>query len=105
MHHVHTTYSYSSRLNCVEFDPILPDGDNSGWIEAGGSGNFMATVEYDMDEQDFAWLKIVNEERKPKGLPRISEDHFEFCIDRLEKYWFHLVPSLIKNPRKPIDYL
>jgi len=92
-------------LNCVEFDPILPDGDNSGWIEAGGSGNFMATVEYDMDEQDFAWLKIVNEERKPKGLPRISEDHFEFCIDRLEKYWFHLVPFLIKNTRKPIDFL
>jgi hypothetical protein len=50
-----------------------------------------AVVEYDMDEQDVAWLRLWNAERRAAGLERIDEDAFELAIDHLEKYWFHLV--------------
>lgn len=42
-------------------------------------------VEYDMDEQDYFWLKRN---------PIMSEDQFEFLIDRLEKEWFDLTLPL-----------
>lgn len=45
-------------------------------------------VEYDMDEHDFAWLEIYNEERKGANLPEISEDVFELLVDRIEKEWY-----------------
>lgn len=48
-------------------------------------------VEYDMDEQDVAWLRLWNAERKAAGLERVDEDAVELVIDHLEKYWFHLV--------------
>ncbi|KAM9312847.1 bromodomain-containing protein 1 [Gastrophryne carolinensis] len=42
-------------------------------------------VEYDMDEDDYAWLEIVNEKRKSEGLSVVSQDIFEFLMDRFEK--------------------
>ncbi|XP_077326343.1 bromodomain-containing protein 1 isoform X4 [Lithobates pipiens] len=42
-------------------------------------------VEYDMDEEDYAWLEIVNEKRKSEGLSVVSQDIFEFLMDRFEK--------------------
>lgn len=45
-------------------------------------------VEYDMDEEDFAWLDLVNEKRKDEGLNLVSFDDFEFLLDRFEKESF-----------------
>uniref|UniRef100_A0A8C5MJ99 Bromodomain containing 1 n=1 Tax=Leptobrachium leishanense TaxID=445787 RepID=A0A8C5MJ99_9ANUR len=42
-------------------------------------------VEYDMDEEDYAWLEIINERRKSEGLSVVSQEIFEFLMDRFEK--------------------
>ncbi|XP_071624794.1 bromodomain and PHD finger-containing protein 3 isoform X2 [Heliangelus exortis] len=42
-------------------------------------------VEYDMDEEDLAWLEMVNEKRKDDGYGMVSPDTFELLVDRLEK--------------------
>lgn len=42
-------------------------------------------VEYDMDEEDAAWLNILNEQRKSNNLPPLAIDIFELLMDRLEK--------------------
>uniref|UniRef100_A0A4X2LW48 Bromodomain and PHD finger containing 3 n=1 Tax=Vombatus ursinus TaxID=29139 RepID=A0A4X2LW48_VOMUR len=44
-----------------------------------------ADVEYDMDEEDLAWLDMVNEKRVVDGHGTISADTFELLVDRLEK--------------------
>ncbi|XP_032895661.1 bromodomain-containing protein 1 isoform X4 [Amblyraja radiata] len=42
-------------------------------------------VEYDMDEEDYAWLEMINERRKSEGLSVVSQNVFEFLMDKLEK--------------------
>lgn len=42
-------------------------------------------VEYDMDEEDYAWLDIMNEKRKSEGVSQVSHNLFEFLMDRFEK--------------------
>ncbi|XP_066598940.1 bromodomain-containing protein homolog isoform X2 [Prorops nasuta] len=43
-------------------------------------------VEYDLDEEDTAWLTIVNERRISSGLtPPLEANTFELLMDRLEK--------------------
>ncbi|XP_008280391.1 bromodomain-containing protein 1-like isoform X2 [Stegastes partitus] len=42
-------------------------------------------VEYDMDEEDYAWLELVNEKRKSDGISQVSHNLFEFLMDRFEK--------------------
>ncbi|XP_046682455.1 peregrin isoform X3 [Homalodisca vitripennis] len=42
-------------------------------------------VEYDMDEEDAAWLMIINQKRTSQGVPEVSIDTFELLMDRLEK--------------------
>ncbi|KFP79934.1 Bromodomain and PHD finger-containing protein 3, partial [Acanthisitta chloris] len=42
-------------------------------------------VEYDMDEEDLAWLEMVNEKRRADGFGTVSADTFELLVDRLEK--------------------
>ncbi|XP_029428793.1 bromodomain and PHD finger-containing protein 3 isoform X7 [Rhinatrema bivittatum] len=44
-----------------------------------------AEVEYDMDEEDMAWLDMINEKRRNDGYGTISADTFELLLDRLEK--------------------
>uniref|UniRef100_A0A8D2KVD6 Bromodomain and PHD finger containing 3 n=1 Tax=Varanus komodoensis TaxID=61221 RepID=A0A8D2KVD6_VARKO len=44
-----------------------------------------ADVEYDMDEEDLAWLDMINEKRKNDGYGSISAETFELLVDRLEK--------------------
>nr|KAF6504060.1 bromodomain and PHD finger containing 3 [Rousettus aegyptiacus] len=44
-----------------------------------------AEVEYDMDEEDLAWLDMVNEKRRVDGHSLVSPDTFELLVDRLEK--------------------
>ncbi|KAL4656765.1 bromodomain-containing protein 1-like [Arapaima gigas] len=45
-------------------------------------------VEYDMDEEDLAWLDLVNEKRRNEGFSPVSQNVFEFLMDRLEKESF-----------------
>uniref|UniRef100_A0A671MJG8 Bromodomain and PHD finger-containing protein 3-like n=1 Tax=Sinocyclocheilus anshuiensis TaxID=1608454 RepID=A0A671MJG8_9TELE len=53
------------------------------------SGEEMETdAEYDMDEEDLAWLELVNERRASEGYPQVCPDTFELLIDRLEKESF-----------------
>ncbi|XP_076255187.1 bromodomain-containing protein 140 isoform X2 [Rhynchophorus ferrugineus] len=42
-------------------------------------------VEYDVDEEDTAWLAIMNEKRESQGLAPVSVDSLELLMDRLEK--------------------
>uniref|UniRef100_A0A8B9QFQ6 Bromodomain and PHD finger containing 1 n=1 Tax=Apteryx owenii TaxID=8824 RepID=A0A8B9QFQ6_APTOW len=42
-------------------------------------------VEYDMDEEDYIWLDIMNERRKTEGVSPIPQEIFEYLMDRLEK--------------------
>ncbi|XP_019854738.1 PREDICTED: bromodomain and PHD finger-containing protein 3-like [Amphimedon queenslandica] len=42
-------------------------------------------VEYDMDEEDYQWLSLINEERKSEGLTSVPQEAFELLMDRLEK--------------------
>ncbi|XP_012502184.1 PREDICTED: peregrin isoform X1 [Propithecus coquereli] len=42
-------------------------------------------VEYDMDEEDYIWLDIMNERRKTEGVNPIPQEIFEYLMDRLEK--------------------
>ncbi|XP_008567181.1 PREDICTED: bromodomain-containing protein 1 isoform X2 [Galeopterus variegatus] len=42
-------------------------------------------VEYDMDEEDYAWLEIINEKRKGDCISAVSQNMFEFLMDRFEK--------------------
>lgn len=45
-------------------------------------------VEYDMDEEDYAWLELINEKRKSDGYSQVSQNVFEFLMDRFEKESF-----------------
>jgi len=52
-------------------------------------------VEYDMDEEDVAWLQIMNKRRESSGLAGISIESFELLMDRLDKKsYFVAVSSL-----------
>uniref|UniRef100_H3CMT2 Bromodomain containing 1 n=1 Tax=Tetraodon nigroviridis TaxID=99883 RepID=H3CMT2_TETNG len=42
-------------------------------------------TEYDMDEEDYAWLELVNEKRRSEGVSQVSFNVFEFLMDRFEK--------------------
>ncbi|XP_012590542.1 PREDICTED: bromodomain-containing protein 1 [Condylura cristata] len=42
-------------------------------------------VEYDMDEEDYAWLELVNEQRRGECVSAVSQGVFEFLMDRFEK--------------------
>ncbi|KAJ3180757.1 nuA3 HAT complex component nto1 [Geranomyces variabilis] len=55
-------------------------------------------VEYDMDEQDFCWLNLVNDARKKEGSGQMDQDYFEQVMDILEKEWFDLTKD-IPSPR------
>lgn len=48
-------------------------------------------VEYDMDEEDRAWLQLMNEKRSVDGLPAVEMENFELLMDRLEKESFFQV--------------
>jgi hypothetical protein len=44
-----------------------------------------AEAEYDMDEEDAAWLEMINAGRRADGHPGVSADTFELLVDRLEE--------------------
>ena len=53
-------------------------------------------IEYDMDEEDLAWLEIINHKRAKENLNPVSMENFELLMDRLEKESFFQV-TLIQN--------
>ncbi|KAL4624912.1 bromodomain-containing protein 1-like isoform X2 [Arapaima gigas] len=59
-------------------------------------------VEYDMDEEDYAWLDLVNEKRRSEGFSPVSQNVFEFLVDRLEKESF-LESQGLTDPQSLID--
>ncbi|KAI8923392.1 hypothetical protein BC831DRAFT_471340 [Entophlyctis helioformis] len=61
-------------------------------------------VEYDMDEQDRAWLAAVNAEHRKQGQRECSEDLFELIMDHIEKEWFDLTKDLPKAGREETPY-
>ena len=54
-------------------------------------------MEYDLDEEDCAWLGIINEKRAESGLPPIPVDTFELLMDRLEKESYFQVSVYLAN--------
>ncbi len=52
-------------------------------------------IEYDMDNQDKAWLALYNKERSKELLGDISSILFECIMDKLEKEWFNLVKKTL----------
>lgn len=45
----------------------------------------MFKVEYDLDEEDKAWLTIINQQRETSCLAPVSADSLELLMDRFEK--------------------
>lgn len=60
-------------------------------------------VEYDMDEEDFAWLDIVNEQRKKENLAAVPQEQFEMLMDRFEKEAFFQSQSSGKDLAPSVD--
>ncbi|XP_027007423.1 bromodomain-containing protein 1 isoform X1 [Tachysurus fulvidraco] len=59
-------------------------------------------VEYDMDEEDYAWLELVNEKRRSEGFSQVSPNVFEFLVDRFEKESF-LESQGQQDPQSLVD--
>ncbi|XP_076304104.1 peregrin-like isoform X2 [Tachypleus tridentatus] len=60
-------------------------------------------VEYDMDEEDCAWLELMNYIRSQEELKDVSPDTFELLMDRLEKESYFQSQSSGKDLGPPID--
>jgi bromodomain and PHD finger-containing protein 1 len=56
------------------------------------------SVEYDMDEEDCAWLELINKTRKSNKYSEIQPDVFEMLMDRLEKESYFLS----QNSKDPV---
>lgn len=58
-------------------------------------------VEYDIDEEDYIWLDIMNDKRRRDGVTPIPQEVFEYLMDRLEKESYfeshNKVPELRKR--------
>lgn len=54
-------------------------------------------VEYDVDEEDTAWLGIMNEKREAAGLSPVTVDSLELLMDRLEKESYFQVRLFTKK--------
>ncbi|XP_013401119.1 peregrin-like isoform X1 [Lingula anatina] len=60
-------------------------------------------VEYDMDEEDYAWLELVNEQRKSDNLSSVGQEVFEMLMDRFEKEAHFQSQTSGKDPSPSID--
>nr|XP_037271234.1 peregrin-like isoform X2 [Rhipicephalus microplus] len=60
-------------------------------------------VEYDMDEEDCAWLQLMNSRRRAEGLGEVSCDTFELLMDRLEKESYFQSQTSGRDLGPPID--
>lgn len=60
-------------------------------------------VEYDMDEEDHAWLEILNKGRKEDGIAQVKQEDFELLMDRFEKEAFFQSQTSGKDLGPSID--
>ncbi|XP_069950430.1 peregrin isoform X4 [Cherax quadricarinatus] len=60
-------------------------------------------VEYDMDEEDRAWLQLMNDKRAVDELPPVQMETFELLMDRLEKESFFQAQCSGRDSGVPID--
>ncbi|XP_077357631.1 bromodomain-containing protein 1 isoform X2 [Festucalex cinctus] len=75
------------KFRTVEYHlPAVPKRHSSYYIyEEKTEEELDEETEYDMDEEDYAWLDLVNEKRRSEGASQVSFNVFEFLIDRFEK--------------------
>ncbi|XP_028813569.1 bromodomain-containing protein 1-like isoform X2 [Denticeps clupeoides] len=78
------------KIRSVEYNlPAVPRRPSTYYnYEEKTSEELDEEVEYDMDEEDYAWLDLVNEKRKTEGFSQVSQNVFEFLMDRFEKESF-----------------
>ncbi|KAF2209661.1 hypothetical protein CERZMDRAFT_46510 [Cercospora zeae-maydis SCOH1-5] len=71
---------------------------SDGAAEVSSGHPVVGKVEYDMDEQDVAWLDEVNEHRKAEELPAIKPAIFEITMTQIEKE-YHALEKRIPKPQ------
>jgi NuA3 HAT complex component NTO1 len=79
-----------------ENDPSPLKTDSTNALVASGGGSIAQSkvrVEYDMDEQDECWLKVINDERHASGVDIIRPQYFEIAMTLIEKEWHALEKS------------
>lgn len=72
--------------------------ESDGPAEAGAAPPAVGRVEYDMDEQDVAWLDEINEGRKAEGVEAIKPATLEITMTQIEKE-FHALEKRIPKPQ------
>lgn len=72
--------------------------ESDGPAEVTPAGPVVGKVEYDMDEQDVAWLEEINDQRRSEGLENIRPAHFEITMTQIEKE-YHALEKRIPKPQ------
>ncbi|TKA81186.1 hypothetical protein B0A55_02615 [Friedmanniomyces simplex] len=72
--------------------------ESDGPAELVPSGPVVGRVEYDMDEQDVAWLEDINEQRRVEGVDAIKPAIFEITMTQIEKE-YHALEKRIPKPQ------
>lgn len=72
-------------LENVEFPDAPPRGSSYYRFVEQSAEDLDENIEYDMDEEDYQWLSLVNEDRKSQGFTAVPQEVFEILLDRLEK--------------------
>ncbi|TNN43084.1 Bromodomain-containing protein 1 [Liparis tanakae] len=92
------------RVRTVEYNlPVVPRRPAAYYRYAARTAEELdEEVEYDMDEEDYAWLELLNERRRSEGVSQASSNLFEFLVDRFEKE-AHAAARGRADPRPPVD--
>nr|POE77582.1 isoform 2 of peregrin [Quercus suber] len=72
--------------------------ESDGPLENLPANPVVGRVEYDMDEQDVAWLEELNEQRKLEGVDAIKPAIFEITMTQIEKE-YHALERRIPKPQ------
>ncbi|XP_034095994.1 bromodomain-containing protein 1-like isoform X5 [Gymnodraco acuticeps] len=85
--HSSTTGLLEAKVRTVEYNlPVVPRRPSAYYKYTERTAEELdEEVEYDMDEEDYAWLELFNEKRKNDGISQVSHNLFEFLMDRFEK--------------------
>lgn len=76
--------------------------ESDGPAEVAQGVQVVGRVEYDMDEQDVAWLDDLNEQRTEEGIEVIKPAIFEITMTQIEKEYHALEKRIPKpQPRHP----
>lgn len=72
--------------------------ESDGPAELTQAAPAVGKVEYDMDEQDVAWLEELNEQRRSEGVDAIKPAIFEITMTQIEKE-YHALEKRIPKPQ------